>query len=191
MSDQRGADSSGPTPPPPPRPEMSDRTPPPIAKPVVVSGAVKISRYLWIGSFVAGLMVVFFAFLSRNNQTERIQEVIRDLDPDRSEDTLEAAANIVLWGSLGAVIVVLLIELVLMAAMLRPRGWIRFVQLPFLVVHAGVMIIADALIVGEDADGAYLAALLLAQLLLAVAALIASFLPGTRAWFHRNEKVAA
>jgi hypothetical protein len=172
---------------PPPRPVMSDRTAAPIIKPLAPSGAIKASRYLWFASFVAGIMVALFAFLSRTNQTERIQDVIHDLDPDRDADTLETAANIVLWGSLGAVIVVLLVELAMLFSMLRGRGWVRFLQLPMLVVHAIVAVVADALIVGEDVDGIFLRALLAAQLLLAIAALCASFLPGTRAWFRREE----
>lgn len=190
MSDQRGADPNG-WPAPPPRPAMSDSTPPPIRKPVERSGAITVSRFLWIASFVAGLMVVFFAFLSRNNQTERIQGVLRDLEPARAESTLESAANVVLWGSLGAVAVVLLVELILMFAMLKPRGWVRFVQIPMLAINVAVTLIAAGLIVGDDADGVYLAVLLGAQLLLAVAASVASFMPGTRAWFHRQDKPAA
>ncbi|WP_374947893.1 hypothetical protein [Agreia sp.] len=172
---------------PPPRPVMSDNTSAPIIRPVLPSGAIQASRYLWFGSFVAGVMVALFAFLARSNQTDRIQDVIRDLDPDRDADTLETAANIVLWGSLGAVLVVLLVELALLFSMLRGRGWIRFVQLPMLVVHAIVAIVADALIVGDDVDGVFLRALLAAQLLLAVAGFLASFLPGTRAWFRREK----
>lgn len=172
---------------PPPRPVMSDKTSAPIVKPVVPSGAIKASRYLWFASFVAGIMVVLFAFLARSNQTDRIQDVIRDLDPDRNEDTLETAANIVLWGSLGAVGVVLLVELALLFSMLRGRGWIRFVQLPVLLLHAVVAVVADGLIVGDDVDGVFLRALLAAQLLLAVAGFCASFLPGTRAWFRREK----
>lgn len=172
---------------PPPRPEMSDRTPPPIRKAIEPSTAIKASRFLWTASFIAGLMVVFFGFLARNNQTDRIQDLILEVDPDRDGETLETAANIVLWTSLGALTLVLLIELALLFSMMKGRGSVRWIQLIVLLVHAGVAVVADALIVGEDVDGIVLRVILVSQLFLALAGFLASFLPGTRAWFRRKD----
>jgi hypothetical protein len=172
---------------PPPRPEMSDRTPPPIRRPVEPSTAVKASRFLWTASFIAGLMAVFFGFLARNNQTDRIQDLILEVDPDRDAETLETAANIVLWTSLGALVVVVLIELALLFSMLKRRGYVRWIQLLVLAAHAGVTVVADALIVGDDVDGIVLRVILVSQLFLALAGLLASFLPGTRAWFRSKD----
>jgi uncharacterized membrane protein len=166
---------------------MSDRTPPPIRRPLEPSSAIKASRFLWTASFIAGLMVVFFGFLSRNNQTDRIQDLILDVDPDRDAETLETAANIVLWTSLGILTLVLLIELALLFSMMKRRGYVRWIQLVVLLVHGCVAVVADALLVGDDVEGIVLRAILVSQVFLALAGLVASFLPGTRAWFRRKD----
>ena len=166
---------------------MSDRTPPPIRRPIEPPSAVKASRFLWTASFIAGLMVVFFGFLARNNQTDRIQDLILEVDPGRDAQTLETAANIVLWTSLGALTLALLIELALLFSMMKRRGYVRWIQLFVLLAHGGMAVVADALIVGEDVDGIVLRAILASQLFLALSGLIASFLPGTRTWFRRKD----
>jgi hypothetical protein len=171
----------------PPRPEMSDRTPPPATLSRTPTGPVKISRYLWLTSFVIGLAVLAFAFLARNDHIERLSTVIADVEPDRAAETLDTVALIVFWSSLGAIALVILIEALLERAVVRRHRWAQWAQLLVLVVHTGVVLLAGAFIALGN-EGLLIAVFLVVQLLLGGMALVVSVLPGSGAWFRaKNE----
>jgi hypothetical protein len=165
---------------------MSDTTPPPVKRPVTPTGPVRIARLLWLASFVAGLGVLAFAFLSRNDQVERLGDVIADVDPGRAAETLTSAATIVFWSSLAAIVAVVVIEVLLLQAVIRRHGWARWVQLLVLLAHAGVAALGGSFLALGD-QGVVIGALLTAQLVLGVVALIVSVLPGSGAWFRAKQ----
>ena len=167
----------------PPRPLMSDTTPAPAPRPIVVTGVVKMSMYLWFTSFVLGLMVAAFALVLRVRLLDRLTALIVDAQPDRSEETIRRVAELVFWGSLIALIAIVVIEALIMRVMLKRHGAARFVLLIALLVHVLVAVLADDF-VGQDGEGIWFHVLLVLQLISAGAALIASFLPGSGAWFR-------
>lgn len=68
--------------------------------------------------------------------------------------------------------------------MMRRRSGARWAMLAFLIIHGGATILADAFLFTPTAEGTVLRGLLLAQLLLAGAALVLSILRSAEAWFR-------
>lgn len=169
---------------PPPRPQMSDLTPAPVPPKIVPAGPVKLASYLWIASFVAGLMAILVVFLGRDEQLKRLGDVLTGMRPNEDQATLDAVADVVLWGSLLALVAVIVVEGILLAVMMRRHGAVRWVMLVVLLIQVVVTVLADALVVTPGTDGWGVHALLLAQLVLAGAALVVSTLPGAGRWLR-------
>ena len=148
---------------------------------------MKVARSVWRLSFVTGVAVIMFAFLSRDEHIAQLSDVIADVDPGRAAATLATAATIVFWGSLGALAAVLLIEALLLRAVLGRHRWAQWAQLLMLLVHAGVVVFAGAFIALGD-QGPLTAVLLILQLLLGGIALVASVLPGSGDWFRAGRE---
>lgn len=180
--------NSAQTSPPPPKPDMSDSTPAPTRGPVPVSRTVKLAKLLWIVSFLSGLVVVVVTFMDRDIHLERLRALVTERDPSRNTETFEAVATIVFWGSLGGLLLVILIEAILLSIMMRRHSWARWALLMVLLLHAGVMVVASAFLIPPDDKGMYILLLLVTQTLLATAALIASLLPSSGVWFHPKQE---
>ena len=167
---------------------MSDLTPAPVRGPIVATGPVKAARALWLISFVLGLLAAYFIFLFRADQLDRLSELLTGLNTTQDAQTLRALATLLVWASLGALVLVVAIESTLLVVMLRRHGWVRWVLLGVLVLHAGVWVVVDAVIVAPEEQVIYFGLLLLAQLVLASVALILSFFPGASEWFRAEHE---
>ena len=168
---------------------MSDVTPAPLRKRTAAIRPLKASRLLWVISFVVGLLAAYFVFHFRQDQLDRLSELLSTLDTTglgtgHDAQTLRALAALLVWASLGALVVVIVIEAILMAVMMRGHGWARWALLVVLVVQAAVWVLVDAVIVAPEELVAYFRILLLSQLVLAGAALVLTFVPGATAWFR-------
>ncbi|MHA6694992.1 hypothetical protein [Homoserinimonas sp. A520] len=172
----------------PPRPEMSDRTPAPVLQPIVPTRQVKAARTLWLVSFAAGFIVILFTFVSRDDQLERLRELVTDLAPERDSETLTALASLVFWGTLGLLVLVIVIEAIALRAMMRGHGGARWALMLILFANAGVLLIADALLIAPGEEGLYLRISLVAELALAGAGLVLSLFPSASTWFRAQKK---
>lgn len=168
---------------PPVRPAMSDRTPPPISgwgpMPVTIAAARAAAFF----SFLLGGVVVVFAFLWREERVESLATFVAEVAPDRAESTLERAAEIVLWGAIGAIAFVIVVEALLLAGALRRRGVVRWLQPFTLALHALVGGGAVVFLAG-DPDALWMVVLLVAQFVSAFASAVLLLLPGSVAWFR-------
>ena len=167
---------------------MSDRTPAPVLKPIVPSRQVKVARTLWIVSFASGSIAMLFAFVARNEQLERLRELVTELAPERDAETLSALSSLVFWGTLGLVALVIVIQAVLLHAMMRGHGGVRWALLFTLIICAAIAVVADALVIPPGDEGLYLRICLVAQLALAGAGSVLSLFPGASAWFRAQKK---
>ncbi len=166
---------------------MSNMTPAPIHKPLEPTGPVKVSNRLWMLSFLFGVVAIVFTFLSRNTQVEKLTEFITDLDPKQDDATVETVTAVVYWATVAAIALVILIELLLVRGMMNRHGAVRWVLLVMLVFHAAVTLLGDAFI-AFGGEGIYISSLLVAQLVLAGAGLVASLFPRASSWFRsKNE----
>lgn len=191
MSEERATAESGAQqaePAPPPRPEMSDLTPAPVPPKIVPAGPVKVASYLWIASFVAGLMSILIVFLGRNDQLTRLGDLLTGMRPNEAPATIDAVAEVVLWGSLLALVFVIVVEGILLTVMMRRHSAVRWVMLFVLLIQCVVTVFADALVVTPGLDGWGIHLLLLVQLVLAGAALVVSTLPGAGRWLRAGRE---
>jgi hypothetical protein len=167
---------------------MSDRTPAPVLQPIVPTRQVKAARTLWLVSFAAGSIAILFAFVSRDEQLGRLRDLITGLAPERDPETLAALASLVFWGTLGLLALVIVIEAILLRVMMRGRGGARWALMLVLFLNAGVLLIADALVIAPGDEGLYLRICLVAQLALAGVGLVLSLFPGASAWFRAQKQ---
>jgi hypothetical protein len=170
----------------PPRPDMSDITPPPVVQRLEPTAAVKVSGTLWIVSFAAGLIATLFVFISRHDQLQRIRELVTGLEPKEDVEVLGSLTSLLFWGSLGALVLIIAIEALLVHLMMRRHGRTRWAMLAVLFLHSGVLLVADTLVVASGAEGIYVRLLLVGQLTLAGAGLVISMLPAASAWFRAD-----
>jgi hypothetical protein len=89
---------------------------------------------------------------------------------------------VVFWGSLGAVLLVILLEAALLGVVMGRRGWARWVLLLLLAGHTVVLLVAAAFLVPDGDAGSYVVLLWGLGLLLAVAGLVFFFVPSANAW---------
>ena len=172
----------------PPRPAMSDSTPAPLRKAPPPALPVLAARSLWVASIVGAVAAIVFAFLSRAEQLGPLAEIVGGLQPDLAAAERDAVAATVIVGSLSALAVVALAEALLVRSMVvLARGRARWGLVALVVVNALVCVVISTFVaIGQY--GALSAGLLVAQLLLACAALVAGFLPSASAWLGREHK---
>lgn|GEM_PF-1119509 len=184
------APPSGPAQPsPPPRPGLSYAAPAPIAVVPPVPGAVRLARALWLLSFVAGLTVLVGSFLSRDGHLERLRSVVDGMAPGGDAEAVSTASGIVFWGSVGALLLVILLEAALLGAVLARHNWARWALVPLLAVHAVATLLATAFLMPEGDSANYVMLLWGAQLLLTLVGLVLLFLPASNAWLKSRRTV--
>ncbi|MET1156082.1 hypothetical protein, partial [Arthrobacter sp.] len=172
----------------PPRPPLSDHTPAPIREILTPPPAVKRVRFLWILSFASGVIAGIFAFFAREAIQEHVRGLINGLERGDDQETVEALAVVVFWGTLGLLALVILVEAVLLAVLMRRHGKVRFVLLAMLLVHGLVTLLADAFLAAPGDQELGIRVLLVMQLALAGAAVVASVLNGAGQWFRAEKQ---
>lgn len=170
-------------PPPPPRPGLSYAAPAPIEVVPPAPRSVRLGRAFWLSSFVAGLAVIVGSFLTRDSHLERLRTVVDQMAPGGDADAVSTSTAIVFWGSLSAVLLLILLQAALLGAASGRRGWARWVLLPLLAAQVGVMALTAAFLVPEGDAGSYVVILWGAQLLLAFVGLLALLMPSAGRWF--------
>ncbi len=125
-----------------------------------------------------------FAFFARDAILEHVRGLINGLERGDDQETVEALAVVVFWGTLGLLALVILIEAALLVVLLRRHGKVRFVLLAMLFVHGVVTLIADAFLAAPGDQELGIRVLLVLQLALAGAAVVASVLHGASQWFR-------
>lgn len=176
------------TPAPPPRPGVTLSAPPPIAVATEAPGPAKVSRSLWVASFVAGAALIVTDFLGRNAHFERLKGVIEGMVPAGDAESLQGATAVVFLGSLGMLALVIAMEAVLLAIIFKRRSWARWALAPLVLLHAVVTVIISDFVVAPGSDGVLATVLLAAQYILAAAGLILLFLPATTAWLRSGRE---
>jgi hypothetical protein len=147
-----------------------------------------VARTLWLFSFVAGFAVLVGSFLTRDSHLERLRGVVDEMAPGRDADALTGASTIVFWGSMGAMLLVILLEAAALAIVNGRRGWIRWLMIPLLLVHLAAVLVAEAFLVPEGDAGRYVWLLWGAQILMLFVGLVLLFMPASNAWLRsRNE----
>lgn len=178
---QPAAGAAGP-PPPPPRPGLSYAGPAPILITPPAPRSVRLGRSFWLFSFVAGGAVLVGSFVTRDSHLVRLRAVVDKMAPGGGAEAVTTSAAIVFWGSLGALLLVILLEAAALAIFSARQGWSRWLMIPLLAGHVMVMVVAAAFLVPNGAAGSYVVKLWGAELLLAFLGLVAVFMPSAGRW---------
>ncbi|RAX44514.1 hypothetical protein DQ354_15160 [Arthrobacter sp. AQ5-06] len=144
--------------------------------------SVRLARTFWLFSFVAGLAVLIGSFLTRDSHLERLRTVVDQMAPGGEADAVTTSTAIVFWGSLGALLFMILLGAAALAIFSARHGWARWLMIPLLAGQVMVMVVAAAFLVPEGDAGSYVVLLWGAQLLLAFLGLVAVFVPSAGRW---------
>jgi hypothetical protein len=174
-------------PPPPPRPGLSYSRPAPILVVPPAPGSIILARTFWLVSFVAGLAVIVGSFLTRDSHLERLRTVVDQMAPGGDANAVTTATGVVFWGSLSALVLMMVLQASLLAAVSARRGWARWLLILLLAGQAGVMAMAAAFLVPEGDAGSYVVLLWGAQLLLAFIGVLMLLLPSASRWFKSRK----
>jgi hypothetical protein len=169
---------------------MSDQTRPPVLRKIPVPKVVRFARTLWLLSFVSSGAAVLIAFLSRDTLTAELTETLGRLAPRYDEEEVSSLVDVVYWSSIAGLVLVVGLEAVLLGFVMNRRGGARWLQLPVLVLHTGVVFIASAFIAIGD-WGAVVELLLLAGLVFAVVAWVLCLVPPAHRWFRMRDESQA
>lgn len=164
----------------------------PNAPPVIVKRPppffVRLSQLLWVASFAAGGTAIVYFFVIRKTQLPLIGDAVRAVDDTRTDSTYEAAADIVFWSVFALLVTILLVQITLLVSFTSRRPRVRWWQLATWTVQVLVILLAME-IVAAGTDGEPLRQLLVAQAVLALAALLAGTTGGGIAWSARQHDV--
>lgn len=174
---------------PPPRPGLSYSAPAPIAVIPPAPGTIRHGRTLWLTSFLAGLAVLVGSFFTRDGHLERLRSVVEQMAPGGDAEAVTTATGIVFWGSIGALLLVTLLEAAMLGVVMGRQGWARWALVPLLIGHGLVMLVATAFLVPDGDGGSYVLLLWGAELLLALIGLVMFFLPASGAWLKSSRPV--
>jgi hypothetical protein len=138
------------------------------------------SFWVWIGSAVAGFAGTAYALTDYGDLTNRLEGIAREQQLTATPEQLETAAQALLLGTLGAVLVLGVAQLALAGVLWTRRNWARGVLAGTAVLTLVVFVVAQELMTGSAR------LCLLLQALLVIVASILMLLPPSNAWFRRR-----
>ena len=166
---------------------MSDDTKPPVLRKIPVPRIVKLARTSWLLDFVFTGAAVLIAFLSRDTLIAELTETLGRLAPGYDESEVASLVDVVYWSSIAGLVLVVAIEAVLLGFVMNRRSGARWLQVPVLALHTGVVLVASAFIAIGD-WGAVVELLLLAGLVLAFAGWVLCLFPPAHRWFRMKDE---
>lgn len=173
----------------PPRPEMSSTTPAPVKLPPNPPSTVRYAARLGLVGVVIGLVALVFSVVDRNGQLAHLRQTIGGVDSTLAQSDVDLVALSAFWGTLGLLAIVFLVQGLLIRPLQHGSGWARWVLLGLLAPDVVGLLLATAFLTDGSAGLQLVPLLLMAQLVLAVLAVLAALLPASSRWF-RDERRA-
>jgi hypothetical protein len=150
--------------------------------------SIRMSQLFWILSFAIGGFTAIYFFIIRQEQLPLIADHVREVAEGRSDETYDAAADIVFWIVFGVMVGVLLIQITLLVSFMSRRPRVRWWQLATLGIQVILLLLSTEWVaIGERRDS--LLFLLAAQAGLVLIALLCSTMPKAIAWSARQHDV--
>lgn len=172
----------------PERPSLLSGNAPPVLVKSPPPLSIRLSQSLWVSSFVVGVVLIVYFFVIREDQLQPIMDVVREVDPERSDDAYERAANIIFWSVFGSLIALLLAQITLLISFMNRKPGVRWWQF-FTLILQGLLLALASELVGAGDSGELLRQIHVLQLLLVLLALLASNVAGGVAWSARRHDV--
>ncbi|MDZ8161374.1 hypothetical protein [Microbacterium aquimaris] len=185
--------SARPAPPKPPRdaperPALSHGDSPPVLTKAPPPFSVRLSQFLWVLSLAFGAVTIVFYFVIREDQLPLIIDAIKAVSEDRTDETYEAAADIVYWAVFAIIVTLVLMQIVLLVSFSSRKPGARWWQFATVMVQVVAFLIALELVGGGE-YGSMLRQLFTGEAGFAVLALLLSTLRGALAWTARKHDV--
>lgn len=150
--------------------------------------SVRMSQLFWILSFAIGGFTIVFYFIIRQELLPLVSERVRRVVEGRSDETYDAAADIVFWIVFGAMVAILLIQITLLVSFMSRRPKIRWWQLAtFGLQLVLLMLSTEWVAIGERRESLLL--LLAAQTGFVLLALLSAVMPKAMAWTARQHDI--
>lgn len=172
----------------PDRPSVRSPNAPPVLVKEAAPFMVRLSQLAWVLSFAVGGVAVVFFFVIRSDQLPLMADVVRGVDPTRSDETYEIAADIIFWSAFAIMVAILFVQITLLVSFMSRRKGIRWWQLMTLLVQALLFPLALQLVAAGE-QGMPLSQLLAIQCGLVILALLFSTFPAAIAWTARQHDV--
>jgi hypothetical protein len=172
----------------PARPSTSSRNTAPVLVKLPPPFSVRMSQFFWIISFAVGGFTAVYYFVIRQELLPLISDRARAVVDGRSDETYDAASDIVFWSVFAVLVAILLIQITLLVSFMSRRPKMRWWQLAtFGVQLLLVMLSTEWVALGERRESLLL--LLAAQAGLVLLALLCSIMPKAIAWTARKVDV--
>lgn len=169
----------------PERPTLTTANHAPVVAQLPPPVSVRISQLLWILALAVGAFAVAYAFIIREDQLEVISDRVRTVNPNRADETVTTTADILYWSLFGALVAVVLLQLVFLVSFMNRRRRARWWLLATLLLLGAIAVVGVEFVgVGTTADPMRM--ILLLQAGLAVLALLVGLLPPAIRWTARG-----
>lgn len=172
----------------PTRPSLATSNHAPVVAKVPPPLPVRLSQLFWILSLAVGAVGIVYTFIIRTDQLEHIADRVRGIDASRADETVTATADILYWSVFGALVTVVLLQILFLVSFSSRRPRARWWLLATLLLQGLVLVIAREFTT-SDSSAEPLRLLLLIQLGLAVIGMLWSTLPGALRWTARGVDV--
>lgn len=173
---------------PPPRPTLKSPNAPPVVIKQPPPFSVRLTQLLWVLSFLAGLLAVGFLVAVREDQLPLISEAVREVDGSRADGTYTTAADVLYWTAFGVMVTLLLVQITLLVSFMSRRRGVRWWQFGTFLAQLLLFALVAELVARGD-NGISLRQMLIAQVGLALLALLTSTFPGAIAWSARQHDI--
>jgi hypothetical protein len=168
----------------PERPELSDRTPPPVTGKASVPHALRRAQTMWYVAVALLVFAVVMMVMTRSSLVAYLTDLLRGEDAAISETRLADVTPLIVYVAIAALLVVALPEWAFATRLSGRRGWPRLVMVPVAIVHLFVVFLVAILIPTSTWQGILLIVALIAGGLLALVAAVRAFAPSVTAWLR-------
>jgi hypothetical protein len=172
----------------PERPELSDRTPPPVSGKAAVPDALRRTQ----GILYAAVALVFFGvvvmIMTRSSLVSSLIDLLHEQDPSISTTRLAEAAPVIIYAAIVALLLVALPEWLVATRIIRRRRWPRILLVPLAILHLLVVAVCAVLVPLTGWQGWLLLAALVVSGLLALAASVRTFVRSVSAWLRTRDQ---
>lgn len=169
----------------PERPSLATANHAPVVARVPPPFSVRLSQLAWVLSIATGAFGIVYAFIVRTSQVELLTERVRGLATDRPDEVLTTTAEIVYWCLFGALVLVVLVQIVSGVSFSGRRPMARWWMLGALLLLALVLGFGFEL-TEPGSEAAPLPLVIALQGALGIVALLFAVLPGAIRWTARG-----
>lgn len=173
---------------PPARPALHDKAAAPVMVKLPPPASVRLAQISWILSLVVGGIAIGYMFVIREPILPEIENLVRGVDAERLDETIQTAADIVFWTVFGSLVAVMLVQITSLVSFSNRRERARWWMLGILLFQGAAFLAARQLVALGD-RGIPLERLLLIQLGLSLLGLLFSLLPGALRWTARKHDI--